>query len=56
MELTADTIYGFNVSKYEYGNKIKLLRNMVRPDLGKHILDCALNVQFDNSEQREIEF
>lgn len=33
---------GFNLDKYKGLRKDTLLRNCVRPELGKHILDCAL--------------
>ena len=39
-----DTIYGFNIDNYKIDNKIKLLRNMVNPKLGKYILDCAMGL------------
>ena len=34
--------------------KDQIIRNCVNPLLGKYILDCAMGVQFDNSEQRDI--
>ncbi|MEG0927237.1 DNA cytosine methyltransferase [Chryseobacterium sp.] len=37
------TVYGFNIKDSKIKDKRKALRNMVDPDLGKHILDCALN-------------
>jgi len=40
-----DTIFGINLSKYNIKDKRRLLRNMVNPELGKHILDCALNTK-----------
>ena len=36
-------IKGFNLEKYEGIDEIKLLRNCIEPETGKHILDCALN-------------
>lgn len=35
-------VYGFDISDYEIKNKRKILRNLVYPELGKHILDCAM--------------
>ena len=34
---------GFNLSKYKGIDKIKTLRNCVEPEVGKHILDLAIN-------------
>ena len=33
------TIYGFNLNNYKIKNKRQILRNLVNPELGKHILD-----------------
>jgi len=40
----AEERYGFDLSGYDMDGKDKgtLLRNVVRPELGKHILECAL--------------
>ena len=35
-------VYGFMIKQYEAKNKKKILRNLVNPELGKHILDCAM--------------
>ena len=32
---------GFDLAKYHLDSKIKILRNCVEPELGKHIFDCA---------------
>lgn len=39
--------FGFDISGYDFGNtrKDKILRNCVHPELGLHILNCALNKQ-----------
>ena len=37
--------FGFNLDKYTGIDKRLLLRNCIVPELGKHILDCALNKQ-----------
>lgn len=37
-------LYGFDLSKYKLKNKRQVLRNVVLPELGKHILDSALNI------------
>lgn len=35
--------YGFDLSKFNNSvDKRLLLRNLVEPELGKHVLDCAL--------------
>jgi len=41
----AEKRYGFDLSSYKMGGKKKgtLLRNVVRPELGKHILECAIS-------------
>lgn len=42
------TVYGFNISDTDIQDKRKVLRNMVDPELGKYILDCAMNVTQKN--------
>jgi len=44
------TVYGVCLSQFKIRDKKKLLRNMVNPEVGKHILDCARNYQI-KSEQ-----
>lgn len=34
-------VYGFSLDKYKIKNKRTILRNLVNPEIGKHILDCA---------------
>lgn len=34
---------GFDLTSYKGIDKIKTLRNCVEPEMGKHILDCAIN-------------
>ena len=36
------TVYGFNIKEEKVENKVKVLRNMVDPDLGNYILNRAL--------------
>jgi DNA (cytosine-5)-methyltransferase 1 len=36
------SVYGFDIKNTNIKNKRKVLRNMVDPDLGLHILDCCL--------------
>jgi len=36
-----ETVYGFNIKDSDINNKRKVMRNMVNPELGKHILECA---------------
>lgn len=38
------SIYGVDLSKYDMPDKRKVLRNMVNPEVGKYILDRALEV------------
>lgn len=33
---------GFNLDSFDITNKRQILRNCVEPELGKHVLDCAL--------------
>lgn len=37
------TVYGVSLEKYDISDKRKILRNMVNPEVGKYILDCAMN-------------
>ena len=37
-------IYGFDIKKYQVEDKRKILRNMVNPELGLHILECAMGL------------
>lgn len=41
----ADTVYGFNLSNYNISNKVKLLRNMVNPEIGEHFILRAMDIQ-----------
>lgn len=36
-------VYGFDLKKYNIKNKRQILRNLVNPELGKHILNCLNN-------------
>lgn len=52
---SSSTVYGFNIKNTNIKNKVKVLRNMVDPKLGKHILDCALGIiKKENEEQLEL--
>ena len=42
---SGDTVFGFDVKGTEIKDKRKALRNMVDPELGLHILNCALGHQ-----------
>jgi DNA (cytosine-5)-methyltransferase 1 len=39
----SSTVYGFNITDTPIRNKRKVLRNMVDPELGNHIFNCALD-------------
>ena len=41
---TNSTVYGFNVYETKLKDKVKCLRNMVDPELGQYILNCAQNI------------
>jgi len=34
-------VYGFDLNKYKISNKRQILRNMVNPSIGKHLLECS---------------
>lgn len=40
-----EEFHGFNLSKYDTRDKRKLLRNCVKPTLGKHVFDCAFKTK-----------
>lgn len=44
-------VYGFNIKDYKIKNKRQILRNCVIPELGKHILDCAMGIKDTKSTQ-----
>jgi DNA (cytosine-5)-methyltransferase 1 len=49
------TVYGFSLTGTEIKNKVKCLRNMVDPDLGRYVLDCAQSIiRKQNEKQLEI--
>jgi len=51
----SDTIYGFNIKNSKIRNKRKALRNMVNPELGKYILNCAMNIiEKQNTSQLDL--
>lgn len=37
-------IKGFDLNKIKISNKRQILRNCVKPEIGKHILDCAMGI------------
>ena len=48
---------GFNLNKYNYKDKDKLLRNCVVPEIGLAILNCAMNIiTQENVNQGELKF
>jgi len=52
MEVDANsTVYGVSLKKFDIGNKRQILRNMVNPELAKHILDCAMGAEIKTKEQ-----
>lgn len=41
-------VYGFDLSKYKINNKRQILRNLVNPEIGKYIFNCAFkNIQLN---------
>lgn len=47
-------VYGFNVKHSKIKDKRKALRNMVNPQLGLHIFNCAMNIKSESSNQLSI--
>jgi len=45
------TVYGVSLVGKNIEKKVRLLRNMVNPELGKHILDCAMGAEIKTEEQ-----
>lgn len=41
----SDAVYGFSIKDTEIKDKRKSLRNMVDPELGLHILNCAIDLK-----------
>ena len=41
----SDTVFGFDVTNSKIKNKQKALRNLVNPNLGLHLLNCALETK-----------
>jgi DNA (cytosine-5)-methyltransferase 1 len=41
-------VYGFNIKDSNIKDKRKALRNMVDPELGLHILNCAMDIKPKN--------
>jgi DNA (cytosine-5)-methyltransferase 1 len=52
----SSTIYGFNISGTNIKEKRKVLRNMVDPELGLHILNCAQNIKEKKEETQLLLF
>lgn len=48
--------YGYDLQKYEVDDKRKLLRNMVNPEIGLHILNEAMNVKTVAKTQQQYLF
>lgn len=51
---SAHTVFGFNLQKYKIKNKKRILRNLVNPLVGEHILKCAINNITDRQIKLEI--
>ena len=47
-----DSVYGFNIKETKIRDKRKALRNMVDPELGLHILNCAMNKKIKNNTRQ----
>lgn len=45
-------VYGFDISKTNIKDKRKALRNMVDPELGLHILNCAMNIKIKSTSNQ----
>ena len=44
-----DVVYGYDLKEFIVSNKTKILRNMVNPEIAKHILDC-LEIHIENQK------
>ena len=42
---TTSNVYGYDLTKYDINDKVKILRNMVNPEIGLHILNRALEIK-----------
>ena len=52
---TLQQFFGFNLKGYELSNKRQSLRNCVHPEIGEHVLNCAIRaIENLNVEQAEI--
>lgn len=49
------TVYGYNIKETQIKDKRKALRNMVDPELGKYILDCAEGI-IRKQNEKQLEF
>jgi len=49
-------VYGFNIKETDINNKRQALRNMVDPELGQYILDCAIGVETFKKSNQETMF
>lgn len=47
--------YGYDLSKLNFPRKDRLLRNLVHPDYGKYLLDCAMNI-ITKEDVKQLEF
>ena len=45
-----EELLGFDLSGYKLKNKLKCLRNCVRPETGKYIMDCAMKFESSKDE------
>lgn len=47
-----ETVYGYNISEYDIDYpKRKILRNLVNPEIGKYILDQAMNIKTPSDQK-----
>jgi len=49
-------VYGFDLGGYKIDNKIKILRNMVNPEIGLHFLNRARDIQTSEKIQQQTLF
>ena len=47
-------VYGFDLKNYKIKDKRKILRNMVNPSVGLHILNCANGIKTVHTKQQNL--
>lgn len=49
-------LHGFDISSYKFDQRRdKILRNCVEPELGRHVLECAINIEEVKTNLKQME-